>query len=123
MGYFISTENTLKSIEVLNFSKNDIAYVAVVADKVIGWIHVFYTTRLECEPFCEIAGLVVADDCRGKGIGRALIEHIKPWCKEKKSHTLIVRSSTKRDKAHRFYEHIGFKDLKQQNIFEIAINH
>ena len=102
LGYAMSVENTAKQINAINKSTIDAAYVAVDDSKVIGWIHVFYTVRLESAPFCEIAGLVVGEQYRGKGAGKLLIKEVKKWCSERQCFTLRVRSNIKRTEAHKF---------------------
>ncbi len=121
LGYNMSIENTaLQIAEILN-SPNDMACVAVMDNKVVGWIHVFYTLRIECPSYCEIGGLVVDEHHRSTGIGKMLIECIKPWCADKKCSVLKVRSNIKRNDAHRFYMQAGFTEVKQQKVFEIKL--
>jgi len=76
LGYAMSVENTAKQINAINKSTIDAAYVAVDDSKVIGWIHVFYTVRLESAPFCEIAGLVVGEGREDVDLGEAQGEGI-----------------------------------------------
>ena len=121
LGYKFSAEKTAIQIAAINNSTNDIAFAATDNNKIIGWIHVFYTIRLECDSYCEIGGLVIDESYRGKGVGTMLIEHIKPWCAEKKCAQIRVRSNSKRTGAHKFYEHLGFKQSKQQNVFELVV--
>ncbi len=45
-------------------------YVALADERVVGWIHGFYTLTLESGPFVAIAGLVVDENCRRSGVGR-----------------------------------------------------
>lgn len=56
-----------------------------------------------------IAGLFVAEDCRGKGIGKALLE----CCKRERSR-LILQVYAKNERAVRFYEREGFLITKAQ---------
>jgi GNAT superfamily N-acetyltransferase len=121
LGYSISAVETELNINTIYGSVNDEAYVAMDSDKVVGWIQVFCTIRLESKPFCEIAGLVIDEQYRGKGIGKLLIDHLKPWCREKRCDRLRVRCNAKRDDAHRFYKNAGFNEIKVQKVFEIDI--
>ncbi len=121
LGYAISLEDTKKNIQLIIESINDIAYVALVDDLVVGWIHIFYTVRIESTPFCEIGGMVTDAEHRSKGIGKALIEATKEWCRAKGVAKLRVRSNVKRTDAHRFYLNAGFKEMKEQKVFEIAL--
>jgi len=121
LGYSITAEKTAAQIIAISNSPNDVAYVAVDGHTVIGWIHVFRTLRLECDPYCEIGGLVVEQLYRGNGIGKILIDNARPWCREKKCSVLRVRSNVKRTDAHKFYEQVGFTTIKQQKVFEIPL--
>jgi GNAT superfamily N-acetyltransferase len=120
LGYAMSASATLQNLETILNNKNELVLVAVHEEKVIGWIHVFQTTRLESGSFCEIGGLVVDDQYRRMGAGKLLIEHIKPWCIAKAS-SLRVRSNIKRTQAHEFYHQCGFSETKQQKVFEIKL--
>jgi len=121
LGYTLSVEDTVSNITAIDKSNYDMAYVAVVNGKIAGWIHVFYTMRLETGPFCEIGGLVVDAGSRGTGIGRQLVEKAKKWTAERSISRLRVRCQVKRTDAHTFYEHTGFEEKKEQKVFECFI--
>lgn len=121
LGYSMAIEETEKQIALVSSTENDVAYVATDHHGVIGWIHVFYAIRLESAPFCEIGGLVVDERHRGQGVGKMLIESAKPWCLAKKCKALRVRSNITRTGAHRFYEGAGFRETKQQKVFEVKL--
>lgn len=121
LGYTMSLTDTQKQIEEIVESKSDKAFVAIDRGKIIGWMHVFYTSRLESKSFCEIGGLVVDENCRGRGVGKLLVEQAKQWCLAKGCEKLKVRSNVIRDKAHAFYLSCNFNDAKEQKVFEINI--
>lgn len=122
LGYPSSLEEIHQRILAISAGENDIAYVALLEDHlVVGWIHVFYSLRLESPPFCEIGGLVVHEEWRGKGIGSVLVGHAKAWCKAKGIQKLKVRSNVKRKGAHDFYVREGFIEIKKQSIFECRL--
>ena len=99
----------------------DMVVAAIVDDRIVGWMHVFHALRVESQPFCEIAGLVVDEQFRGRGIGRRWIEHAKHWCKRKNCNRLRVRTNTKRTATHQFYSGVGFSLVKEQKIFEMKL--
>jgi len=121
LGYPISEEETARRIALIRNSENDVAYVAVDDEKVIAWIHIFYTLRIECEQYCEVGGLVTNEQYRGRGVGKILLEKAREWCKTKGCKRLVVRSNTKRIDAHQFYQKQGFREIKQQKFFELTI--
>lgn len=120
LGYAMSADDTTRQIEEIIASPNDIAMVAVGNAQIVGWIHAFYTARIECPSYCEIGGLVVDEQYRGRGVGKRLIAAITDWYAEK-STTLRVRSNVKRLDAHRFYLGAGFIEAKQQRVFEMRL--
>jgi GNAT superfamily N-acetyltransferase len=120
LGYPISEQDTEKNITTISQNENEIILVAVQQD-VVGWIHLFHTTRLESGPFCEIGGMVVDNHHQRLGIGRMLVEAAKKWCKIKGTSSLRVRSNIKRIAAHRFYLEMGFKETKQQMVFGLEL--
>jgi GNAT superfamily N-acetyltransferase len=58
---------------------------------------------------------------RKKGIGKMLIEKAADWGREKGNKKLRLRCNVKRAEAHLFYQHLNFKESKQQKVFEIDI--
>jgi GNAT superfamily N-acetyltransferase len=121
LGYSMSVGDTLNNIDIINQNPNEIIRVFVQEKKVVGWIHVFLAVRLESASFCEIGGLVVHEQYRRMGIAKQLIDHIKPWCAGKGTNILRVRSNIKRSDAHQFYLQTGFREVKQQKVFEIDL--
>lgn len=119
LGYPATTEQVHQRISRTANSQQDQVFVAVSEDdKVVGWIHVLVTMRLESEPFAEIGGIVVDADHRNQGIGKSLLRRTEHWATEKDLGRLRVRSRTSRDEAHRFFCGFGFKQLKIQHIFD-----
>jgi GNAT superfamily N-acetyltransferase len=121
LGYPLSVQQTLQNIHAVLESKDHTAFVAVTDNKIIGWIGAAQSIMLEIMPHCEINGLVIDENYRGKGVGRLLVERVKQWAKEKGNDTLTLRCNVKRTDAHLFYEHLGFKETKQQKNYRISI--
>jgi GNAT superfamily N-acetyltransferase len=92
-------------------------FVAEGADGVAAaWVHVFVSLRLESEPFAEIGGLVVGAASRGGGVGVAMVRCAEAWARGRGLARLRVRSNVIRERAHRFYERVGFARLKEQVV-------
>jgi GNAT superfamily N-acetyltransferase len=68
-----------------------------------------------------ITGLVVAQDARRSGLGRALVERAKGWAIEHGYSCLRVRSNVVRDEAHKFYPALGFRLTKTSHNYEIEV--
>jgi GNAT superfamily N-acetyltransferase len=97
------------------------AFVAMYENDVIGWIGMAQAVQIESAPFCEIRGLIVDEKYRGKGIGKLLIEKAKQWSKATGNKTLRLRTNVIRKETHLFYQHLGFKEIKEQKVFEMRI--
>jgi len=121
LGYPLASEQILQNIVAVMSNKDHDAFVAIHGDKVIGWVGVAYSIQIEAVPYCEIRGLVVDDAYRSKGIGKLLVEMAKQWGKEKGNDKLRLRCNIKRTETHLFYQRLGFKEAKQQKVFEIEI--
>ncbi|MGB0177179.1 MAG: GNAT family N-acetyltransferase [Owenweeksia sp.] len=118
LGY-ISDDNAIqKRLEHLLKDRNHCVFVAVKGDKVLGWIHGFYTLRVESDAFVEIGGLVVDNHHRQKGIGRMLVEQVIDWSLSRECEKLRVRSNVIRTDSHRFYENLGFTTNKEQKVLD-----
>lgn len=92
--------------------------VAEERGEVLGWIHVAPSVTLESDPSAEIAGLVIDEGCRGRGIGARLLAEAQAWAAGEGYGLIRVRSNVKRDRARRFYERAGFTVTKRQRNFE-----
>jgi len=121
LGYPLSLQQVLQNIDAVRRSKDHDAYVAVYDSHVVGWIGLAQAIMIEVLPFCEINGLVIDENHRGKGIGKLLVERAKQWAKEKGNDTLRLRCNVKRTEAHEFYRHLGFKETKQQTAFVLDL--
>ena len=121
LGYHLTVSETGAQIKLVLLHNDNCGFVAVADENVIGWIHGFKAIRMETQPFVEIGGLVVDHRHRDKGIGEKLVNRVKQWCIEQGISSLKVRCNTKRLEAHKFYNKIGFIEIKTQKIFEIEL--
>jgi GNAT superfamily N-acetyltransferase len=121
LGYPLSLDQTKKNIALVIASENDDAFVAVHENKIVGWIGVSKAILVEMISYCEINGLVVDENYRGKGIGKLLIEEARQWGKEKGNNKMRLRCNVIRIETHKFYHHLGFSETKKQTVFEIDI--
>ena len=121
LGYPLSIEQTVQNINSVLQSKDHTAFVAEYENKIVGWIGASQAIMIEVMPHCEINGLVIDEHHRGMGIGKLLIDKVKLWARDKGNNKIGLHCNIKRTEAHKFYEHMGFAEIKQQKNFVIVI--
>jgi GNAT superfamily N-acetyltransferase len=88
-----------------------------VAIGLIGWLHVSVSHLLESDIRAEVNGLVVAEGQRSEGAGAKLLEAAEEWARRHGCRAMNVRSNVIRERAHVFYERIGYEHYKTQKAF------
>ena len=78
-------------------------FVAETPDgRLAGFLHVFVIRTMESDPRAEIGGLM---------------ERAETWAREHGCKIVSLRSNVIRERAHAFYERLGFKHVKTQKSF------
>jgi GNAT superfamily N-acetyltransferase len=91
--------------------------VAELDDRLRGWVHAMISEYIESERFVTVGGLVVDKNHRMKGIGRRLMEHVEAWARLQGCFIVRLWSSSTRAASHRFYETLGYTNIKTQYSF------
>ena len=65
-----------------------------------------------CKPILLVENVVTDEKYRGQGIGRGMFEAVEAWGKEKECHYCILVSGLQRTGAHKFYDAIGYSEVK-----------
>ena len=82
-----------------------------------GYIEVFPFRTIGADSRIEIASLVVDQSCRSQGVGRLLMEHAEAWGRANGFPEAGLRSNVIRERAHTFYETLGYFVNKTQKSF------
>lgn len=116
LGYETSPLIVERQLRTILAEKNHYAYVAIIGDQIVGYIHGFISIRLTTEPFAEIGGLIIEERFRKNGIGRKLVGHMEQDINDVEK--LRVRCNVKRSSAHEFYLALNYEENKEQKVFE-----
>jgi len=118
LGYSSSPEEIeLRLRDVLDRPGGVAVFVAEDEGEVAGWLHVLGNHTIETAPFALILGLVVDETRRSRGIGASLVAAAAEWAVGEGYSLLRVRSNVVRERAHAFYERLGFERAKSQVVF------
>ena len=117
LGYPVSIADIAERMKAYHGDSMRRILVAEFGDNIAGWIDVSIASHLVSGEFGEIAGLVVADGFRGRGIGTLLLEAAEKWIKAGGVEKCLVRSRSTRIDAHRFYEREKYTLEKTSAVF------
>lgn len=86
-------------------------YVALSDERIVGTYALLIMPNLgHCgTPSGVLENIVVAPDVQGAGIGTAMIEDALARCREQGCYKLTLSSNLKRERAHAFYDRLGFE--------------
>ena len=119
LGYPVDPQTLAKRLAGVRARTADEVLVAVDQnDLPIAWVHVALLATLEADDLAAINGLVVDEGRRSGGIGASLVEAAEGWARERGATAIVVRSRSSRERAHRFYERIGYVEIKRSHVFE-----
>ena len=118
LGYPSTVASIASRLDCLLRSSDHGVFVAESRRSVLGWIHVTSAIHVESDPFAEIAGLVVDESWRSRGVGAKLMVEAEVWAQRMGFAVLRVRTRTSRRDAQRFYERHGFRPTKEQLVFD-----
>jgi GNAT superfamily N-acetyltransferase len=121
LGYPVSRSDLLKRFTKISSEKRHKLFVYEENTKVLGWIHLECVEDLIEEDKVEIKALIVDENSRGKGVGRALIEAAEKWGKTYHLHTIYLNCNILRERTHQFYERQGFRKYKTSLFFEKTV--
>jgi GNAT superfamily N-acetyltransferase len=118
LGYPVKPELLRDRLERLLQGSKDIVFLAELPKAgTVGWIHGAEQELLESDRRCEILGLVVDPEHRGKSVGRRLVEAVERWAEERGLKQVAVRSNVTRLGSHPFYERLGYVQVKTQHAY------
>jgi GNAT superfamily N-acetyltransferase len=86
-------------------------YIAKIKDKIIGTFELLIMDNIAHKgtPSGIVEDVVVDKDYRSKGIGQKMMEYAMEMCRENGCYKLTLSSSIHRERAHSFYEDLGFE--------------
>ena len=115
LGYPASAEQVRSRLDRIQQDETNAVLVAEGADgQVLGWVQVYVRPLVVDDLNAELGGLVVDERNRSQGVGRQLMEEAEVWARAHGCEAVNVRSNVIRERAHHFYEAIGYRRIKTQ---------
>ncbi len=121
LGYAATPSQIAQRFSVLIARPDNVCFVALYQDKIVGWVHAHGVRLLESDGYVDIGGLVVAAHYQRKGCGRQLIRAAEQWASHHGYSRVRLRSGVHREEAHTFYEALGYRKSKASYAFETHV--
>jgi GNAT superfamily N-acetyltransferase len=117
LGYNLTEADAADRLSRVLLRDDQQFFVADLDGRIVGWVHIVFAEYVDAEAYVVIGGLVVDRNHRRLGIGRALMDRAEVWARERGCSMVRLSSSVTRDAAHRFYESLGYTNIKTQYSF------
>lgn len=95
--------------------------MAEIADRIVGTFELLIMDNLahRGQPSGVVEDVVVDSGLQSKGIGRLMMAFAMEICRKKGCYKMTLSSNLKRERAHQFYESLGFKKHGYSYLVEI----
>jgi GNAT superfamily N-acetyltransferase len=117
LGYELASADAATRLSIILSRSDQLFLIAESGGRAVGWIHAAVWQDVDAEACVVIGGLVVDRGHRRQGIGRMLIERAEKWAKSQGCSIVRLWSSATRTESHRFYERLGYTNIKTQYAF------
>jgi GNAT superfamily N-acetyltransferase len=118
LSYSSTPQQVVLRLRALHQSHEQAVFVAAdPGDQAIGFVHVQVRHAIEHDSRGELVALVVDEQIRSRGVGRLLMEAAEAWVRNQGLTTIVLRSNVTRERAHAFYERLGYRHTKSQKFF------
>ena len=110
LGYPSAAEEIPARLTALRRHPGVLTLVAELNGRVVGAMttHVYPAIHMSA-PTAQLTVLVVADELRGRGIGRQLVERAEAFAREHGATKISLTSAIHRVEAHQFYKLLGYE--------------
>ena len=90
---------------------NYTVYLAEYADEIVGTFALLLMDNLAHQGMPEgiVENVVVAPQMQGQGFGKTLMQYAMQICADAGCYKLVLSSNVKNERAHKFYESLGFE--------------
>ena len=94
----------------LDDSLADVAFVAVEAGSIAGFVTVTERKHFTGVPEAYVGELAVAEDAEGRGVGRVLMEAVEAWARERDLARISLDTGAANASARGFYAALGYEE-------------
>ena len=106
----------------LESNPNHRIYVAELGARIVGTFSLIFIPGLShsARDSCVVEDVVVAQEMQGAGIGKQMMRFAMAACVARHCYKLVLSSHLQRDRAHRFYEGLGFSKHGYSYLLDLS---
>jgi GNAT superfamily N-acetyltransferase len=102
-------------------SNHSFLFVAEYAGTTVGFISGELregSPTFQARAWASVDDVFVEPDHRNLGVGRALLECVKEWAKEKGADGVSLQVAAANERGRKFYEELGFREVSVYEVLE-----
>lgn len=102
--------------------RNSFLFVAVSGEeRVIGFVSGELregSPTFQSKTWASVDDVYVAAEHRSMGVGRALLENVRTWARERGADGVSLQVAAANDRGRKFYEELGFREISVYEVLE-----
>ena len=119
-----SIDNSGELFEKIVHSSQSVIFIALNDKEIIGYLEVHKVIRLrKANYYGEIESMFVKESYRGQGVAVELMKAAIDWGYKEKMDCMRLYSGYGLDRAHAFYEKMGFKNVGKTYRYILTSKH
>ena len=102
-------------------SNHSFLFVAEYAGRTVGFISGELregSPTFQAKTWASVDDVFVEPDHRNLGVGRALLESVKEWAKERGADGVSLQVAAANERGRKFYEELGFREVSVYEVLE-----
>ena len=103
-------------------SRHSFLFVAVTGgEEVIGFISGEMregSPTFHSRTWASVDDVFVVPDHRNNGVGRALLDNVTTWAREREAHGVSLQVAAGNTRARKFYDELGFREVSVYEVLE-----
>ena len=118
----VPQERALACFRDLESNPRHRLYVAELGATIVGPFSLIFIPGLShsARDSCVIEDVVVAYELQGDGIGKQMMRFAMAACVARHCYKLVLSSHVQRERAHRFYESLGFRKHGYSYLLDLS---
>ena len=117
LGYDLNLQEMKRRYEAIKQKQDHAIFVGEQDGQVVALLHLYERPAFDKPPEVIVQALVVDQNCRGTGVGKAMMNIAERWALDRGFSSVALRSSVSRSDAHAFYNRIGYKVEATSRLF------